>query len=104
MLDLVRRDAGDDIVAMGEKEADEADLEWREGGGYEPGPRRVVGCLKRVSLLVGTGMGHGYEPGHDSGHWSVVMWVVLTERGTRCGLVVPGRARLGGFPLCHRYE
>lgn len=79
MLDLVGRDAGDDVVAVGEEETDEADLEWREGRGYEPGPGRVVGCLERVSLHAHTRMGHHHGPGYGRARRAVGGWPLRNE-------------------------
>ena len=42
VLELVGGQAGDDVVAVGQQPADEADGERREGGGEEPSARRVV--------------------------------------------------------------
>lgn len=78
VLDLVRRDARDDVVAMREEEADEADVERREGRGYEPGSGRVVGCFGALAYAYTYGMfreGRGYratdEMGLAGGGWSL---------------------------------
>lgn len=77
MLDLVGRDAGDDVVAVGEEETDEADLEWREGRGYEPGPGRVVGCLE-CALACMRILAWDITMGLDTAGFAV-RWVALTE-------------------------
>lgn len=51
VLDLVRRDARDDVVAVCKEKADEADVERGEGRGYEPGSGRVVGCLGALACM-----------------------------------------------------
>jgi hypothetical protein len=45
MLDLMRRQAGDDIIAVGEEQSGQANNQRREGRGQEPGSWGIVGSF-----------------------------------------------------------